>query len=234
MFGLAMQIILKGKDGGKTVTQRAGFKDPEARAKIFAALNDAGAPWKRLTIGNRRIIAPYHGISLNLFPKKQLDAYINAVWAKYGTEKLKATTEGLNYTGQVIKGRLVFKENGGSETFSFAKPTTSEAYENGLTPDPNPPGPGPGARARAIAAILSASFMRTTLLVNRNLIDERTACKVRQFYTHEPVNLYAKALHAFSIGKLAYAFGFDDTCQQSSYVQVSDPELLQIVIQPLQ
>ena len=235
MFGLAMLLALKGKDDhGQPVIRRAGFNDPEARTKIFAALNDAGPPWKRLVIGNRRIIAPYHGIALGRFGQNQLNAYINAVWTKYRTQTLQATTEGRNYTGKVIGGRLVFEEVGGSETFSFAKPTTMEAYQNALTPDPNPPGPGPGARARAVAAMLSGAFMRTTLLLNRNLIDDRASCKVRQFYTDSPVNLYAKTFHEFALRKLAYSFGFDDTCQQSSFVQVHDPESLRIIIQPLQ
>jgi len=34
-------------------------------------------------------------------------------------------------------------------------------------------------------------------------------------------------------GKLACSFGFDDSYQQSSFIQVHDPESLRIILQPL-
>jgi hypothetical protein len=68
--------------------------------------------------------------------------------------------------------------------------------------------------------------MRTVLLVNPNLM----ACQVSQFYVNDPVNRYAKLWHQYAWLNLAYAFGYDDTCSQSSFQSVGDPTAVTIHI----
>jgi hypothetical protein len=232
MFGFAMLIAMKGKDdGGNPVVRKAGFSDPAARQNIFAALQNAGRPWNKLIIGNLRIVAPYHGMDLGRFPHNQLDQYISGVWAKYKTQSLFARAEGIEYNGTVQGGDLVFQQIGGPESFKFDKPTSYHAYQNFMPAILGPS--GNAARAGVVGAMLSASFMRTMLFLNRNLIDERASCKVGKFYTDAPVNMYAKTFHENALRGLAYSFGFDDTCQQSSFIQVHEPENLTITLQPL-
>ena len=114
-------------------------------------------------------------------------------------------------------------------TFSFPKPTSQQAYEGAILPVPIPGDVLVEQQARAIGALLQGAFMRTTLAKDGDL----DACKKKQFYKNKPVNEYAKAIHKPAIKKLAYAFGFDDTCSQSSYIGVHNPTSMLIKILPL-
>ena len=68
--------------------------------------------------------------------------------------------------------------------------------------------------------------MRTNLLVNNNL----DACVKSQFYVNKPVNEYSKRWHDAGIGGRAYGFGFDDTCDQSSFELIFNPTKLTITL----
>ena len=68
--------------------------------------------------------------------------------------------------------------------------------------------------------------MRTNLLVNTNL----DACQPAQFYVNNPIQRYAQFFHQFGIYGLAYSFGSDDTCEQSSYITVQTPTAVSISI----
>jgi hypothetical protein len=234
MFGLAMLIVENGSDDtGNPVSRMSGFSQGRARRQIFRNLR-ARAPWKRLVIAGTdrrfplRAVAPYHGISLATFPPNFLQPYINRVWRKYARKTIVAHTQNRTYGGRVdASGALVFNEVGGGDpTFMFARPTTLQAFQNELPAIPNPPTPA-GDRARAIGALLAGALMRTNLLLSDNL----NACRVRQFYRMGRVNLYARTFHRFGLDHKAYSFGFDDTCDQSSFVQVHDPTSLAITLQ---
>jgi hypothetical protein len=47
------------------------------------------------------------------------------------------------------------------------------------------------------------------------------------------VNEYAHVIHENAVKGLAYAFGFDDTCSQSSYIGVYAPTAMTLEIGPL-
>jgi hypothetical protein len=236
MFGIAMLISLKGRDDDRRpVTRRAGFSGARTRDNVFADIRRAGAPWSRLVVAPGggeplRLIAPYHGIENGVFPRNQLDDYIDRVWAKYRDQPIVGRSENRTYNGRVdAQGDLVFTEVGGDDPpFRFDKPTTRQAYENAMLPVPNP-NTRAGDRARAIGALIGGALMRTTLLDTADL----NACRVGSFYTDAPVNQYAKVFHRYGLGKKAYSFGFDDTCDQSSFIQVHDPDALTIKLQPL-
>ena len=235
MFGIPMLIALRGHDDdGNLVTRTSGFSDIAARQKIITGLINAGRPWNRLVLGGSarplRAIAPYHGMDAGLFPQNQLQQYINQVFQKYASDSnaLVGQTQNRTYRGRVSGSQLVFREAGGSETFRFQKPDSRAAYQNNIPPIPNPLTPE-GDRARAIGALLGGAFMRTVLLVNNNL----NACRKAQFYRDQPVNVYAELFHRFGLRGLAYSFGFDDTCDQSSFVQAHDPVALTITLQRL-
>ena len=233
MFGFATKIRLSGKEGDFTtpVVKKSGFKKNNSRKKIIADLMDAGGPWDKLLVGKKkkplRAIAPYHGMNSGVFPKNQLNKYINKVWKKYETDTMSASPQNVAYTGQVKGGKLVFTKKGDpSTTFSFPKPSTKAVYEGAILPDPIPSATLVEQQARAIGALLQGAFMRSILLEEGDL----DACKAKTFYKEDPVNEYASAIHKPAIGNLAYAFGFDDTCEQSSYIGVHDPDWMKIQI----
>jgi hypothetical protein len=236
MFGFATQIRLAGVEGDFTtpVVKKSGFRKANSRLKIFEDLYAAKRPWKKLIVGKKkkplRVIAPYHGMISGVFPANQLQKYINKVWSKYETKTMTAAPQNVPYTGKVVNGLLVFTQDGNpSVSFSFPKPTSQQAYEGAILPDPIPSDTLVEQQARAIGALLQGAFMRTTLAKNGDL----DACKRKQFYKNKPVNEYAKAIHKPAIKKLAYAFGFDDTCSQSSYIGVHNPTSILIKILPL-
>jgi len=238
MFGFAMLIALTGTDDAGTVgaVKKAGFNDSAARKKIFSALQSAGKPWRTLIMGDGRtvplrVIAPYHGIEMGVFPANFLDDYIDQVWTFYTRKQLSAMSENRTYAGTIQDGLMVFNEVGGPDPpFKFDKPTSKAAFENAMPVRGcvvnNPP--AWCGRAGAIGALMGAGFMRTTLLAATNL----NKCAVKSFYQNAPVNMYAETFHQYSLRQLAYSFGFDDTCDQSSFIQIHDPTKLQITIQP--
>jgi hypothetical protein len=234
MFGFPLYLVLRGKkDDGTVIVRRAGFTGDTVRSQIFQQLWQAGNPWRKLIMGDTRrsqlrIVAPYHGIEMGVFPANFLDAYISQVWQTYTSQALVGQTQDRIYSGTVVNNELVFNQTGGpgaDPPFKFKKPTTKDAFENSMPPIPNPLTPE-GDRARAIGALLSGGMMRTTLVQLSNLKD----CRTQFFYVNAPINVYAKAFHQFGVGHLAYSFGFDDTCEQSSFIQIHDPEALSITI----
>jgi hypothetical protein len=236
MFAIPFLLALKGKnDAGNVIVRRSGFNLLKARDKIFGELIRAGQPWSALILKRNstadplRVVSPYLGIApMGKFPANFLDQYISQVWQKYVADTLVGQSEGHIFHGMVVGGELVFTDQGGGDApFKFVKPSTETAFRNELQPIPNPPGPGPGARYRAIAALLGASFMRTNLLTSTNL----NACVVAGFYVSAPINHYARLFHKYAMDHLAYSFGYDDTCEQSSFIQIHDPEMLTITLQ---
>ncbi|KAF0250572.1 MAG: sugar hydrolase [bacterium] len=227
MFGLPFAFSLTGFDpNGQPVTLVGGFSSGGLRHKIFNALKQAPAPWNNLVVSNAatgedyRAISPYHGMEFDqLFPYDQLDNYINQVWEKYTTETLTATAENAIFTGQVSEGNLVFTSST-DRTITFPKPNSFMVYTSGPMPTVD------SKKAGVIQAALQAAFMRSTLLLSSSLPD----CNVADFYQGEPVNLYAKTLHEFSMDGKAYGFGFDDVCSESSTVIVHNPLSAQITL----
>lgn len=227
MFGLPFALSLTGFDANKQpLTVTGGFTRGGLRHQIFNALKQTPAPWNKLVISDAatgedyRVLSPYKGMELDqLFPRNQLDDYINQVWAKYTTETLTATAENVTFTGQVSEGNLVFTSNTG-DTITFPKPDSFMVYTTGPMPRKD------SAKAGVIKAALQASFMRSTLLLSSILPD----CTVADYYRGEPVNLYAKTFHQFGADGGAYAFGYDDVCSHSSFIIVHNPVSAEITL----
>jgi hypothetical protein len=60
--------------------------------------------------------------------------------------------------------------------------------------------------------------------------DACDACVTSQFYTSAPIQKYAKFFHDYGINNKAYSYGYDDTCDQSSYIVVDDPTAVTITL----
>jgi hypothetical protein len=175
---------------------------------------------------------------LGLFPANELDAYIAQVWSFYRTNPMTVSHAcgqdgGIlhNFTGQVSgnPASLVFSESGVAK-FQFSMPSTLSVYQNEIgTLVSFPQGQMTELNmclAQGVAAKLGGAFLRTNLLVNTNL----DACQVSQFYKNTPIQQYAQIFHQFGIDGLAYSFGYDDTCSQSSYITVIAPTAVSVTI----
>ena len=194
----------------------------------LSAYSALGAPWTSLLLTNTtgtplRVVSPYHGIELGVFDKNALAPYIDKVWS--GGTPIKMTAAcgqdgGKIHTliGQGSNGVLVFSENGVAK-FAFPKPSTFTVYTNQITADPTPPDELTQCLSRRVASELGGALVRTVVLVDPDLDN----CAVDQFYKSDPVQKYAQFFHQFGINNLAYAFGYDDTCDQSSFITVDDP-----------
>jgi hypothetical protein len=75
--------------------------------------------------------------------------------------------------------------------------------------------------------------MRSTLLTNSafGIRPDSQYCRdPAQFYQGDTTSFYAKYIHENNVENKAYAFGIDDNCHQSSYVQVSVPKQLTVTL----
>ncbi len=237
MFGLPLLLALHGNNptDGQPTIEYAGFMDK--RPTIMNAYANLGAPWTSLLLfdindARMRAVAPYHGIAMGVFPANQLQSYIDSVWTYYASHTMTVkhscpqdNGQVHSYLAQQIAGNLIFSENGVAK-FQFPKPNTLTVYQNEIAPDPLPTDALILCLARGVAAKLGGAFVRTNLLVNTNL----DACRVSQFYVNDPITKYAQIFHQFGLYGLAYSFGYDDTCEQSSYITVQDPTALSISI----
>jgi Beta-1,3-glucanase len=103
-----------------------------------------------------------------------------------------------------------------TEVLKSAQPPLSECYLNA---------------ARDTARDLSAQLIRTTLLADSRLLQGNCPSDfTKKFYISAPVQEYAKFWHDFSEGGLAYSFGFDDSCNRSSFATVDRPQSVKITV----
>jgi hypothetical protein len=234
MFGLPLLLTFNGLSttSAATSSQNAGFT--QSQSTILSAFQQLTSPWTDLLVPNAttplRIVAPYHAIqsSINNFPSNGLDAYIGQVFTNYaaGSGNSIQVTGSCGQDGGIIHtfqgttsgGVLTFKENGTAQ-FQFPQPSTLTVYLNALAASPTPSTPLYQCLAGVVAAKLGGAFVRTNLIVNSNL----DACQTSQFFVNAPIQEYNHFFHVHSFNHLAYSIGYDDTCNQSSYITIDDP-----------
>jgi Beta-1,3-glucanase len=208
------------------VTPYSGFKSeidkPGIRDKVYQAMKQAPPYWRKLAVDASRVLSPYKGMEIGIFPALILNNYISRVWEFYGPREMKATGEGnVPFVGSVKGGKLVFSSSETKEVITFAKPTAKQVYTSGPVSEQVPE----SANGRRIRAYLQAAFMRSTLLVDDF---DLWACDSSQFYKYNPINHYAKILHEAAAGDGAYAFESDDACSKSNAISVRSPEFIYI------
>ncbi|HCA84170.1 MAG TPA: glycosyl hydrolase [Streptomyces sp.] len=212
MFSVPMNIRLTGAEEQTAGELRAG-----ARAKVFADLAgvEAFAP---LVLGDRRVIAPGHGLDAGLFGKDYLAGAIDEVWSRYAAADLRITTNAGTFTGRVAGGRLSFT---GPASVSFDKPSTRDVlFCDGALAAPNDGTTGP------VAAVLGAGFNRSTLRAH----PAQPTTDPATFYQQEVTNHYAEAMHAVSADGKAYGFAFDDVAGFASYIQDGAPSAMTLTL----
>ncbi|WP_316751367.1 beta-1,3-glucanase family protein [Streptomyces herbicida] len=212
MFSVPMMIRLSGAKDHSTGRLRDG-----SRARVFRALKN-NPDFSRLVVGDRRVIAPSHGLDIDRFPQHYFDPYIDRVWDTYRSKHLVVRTNAGTFTGRVKDHRLTFT---GPASVSFAKPSTRDVlFCDGALAAPNDGITGP------VAAVLGAGFNRSTLVSHRKQPTTRAAA----FYDTAVTNHYAKAIHAATTNGKAYGFAFDDVADWASYIQDTRPQHLHLTL----
>lgn len=262
-LGLALQLDNYGYQPDlKTPEHLSSGFESNARSSIFKAIQELGNPWSQLVLPASnpsfpgiplRVLCPYHGMELELFPTDQLEKYINDVWSYYTRNHLLVTVVGGEYTGLVQsegpdKDLFVFQPPAGSSQSPVRIQNPNNNHHEGFVSgskdvymcqvqlDVVPPTPLP-VDAEQIARDLGAGFMRSTLgqgVINGVNLDRLPLCdEVGQYYQHPPLNQYATAIHKHSILEKAYAFGYDDVCEQSSVGITKNPTKLVLTVHPV-
>jgi hypothetical protein len=246
MYGLSLLLTLNGQSTTMPgpETSIAGFT--ANRTTILNAYLSYGSPWQGLVQYNTvsptipmRIIAPYHGIPLGTFPSNVLDSYIGQVFSYYASGSSNSMTVTAScgndggiihtFTGATSGGVLTFTDKSTQDpvdAITYPMPTTTIVYENNIVASPTPGTPLAQCLAGVITPKLGGAFVRTNLLVNSNL----DACQTSQFYVNSPIQYFARIFHIYGYNGLAYSFGYDDSCSQSSYITVDDPGSMTITV----
>ncbi len=213
MFSVPSSIHLQGARD-----QTTGTIEPGGRERIFAAVT--GTPgFENLQQGDRRLVAPGHALDLGEFSTTYFDSYIDEVWEKYTSARMKVDiSTGTIYTGRISGDKLVFDGGVGE----FSRPSTRDVlFCNGeLAAGQAPRGP--------VAAILGAGFNRSTL----HSVTNQPSTDAGKFYQHEITNHYAQAMHANTVDGKAYGFAFDDVAGFASYVQDTAPTSVTLTLTP--
>lgn len=225
MFSVPLAIKLSGSKEQITGTLKDG-----ARAKVFSDVR-AAEGFDRLVIGDKRVIAPGHGLDAGLFAADHLAPAIDEAWSVYEAKDLSVTTNAGTFTGRVSGGKLAFTVPQGIEgqggaptgTVSFSKPSTRDVlFCDGTLAAPNDGTLGP------VAAILGAALNRSTLTTHA----DQPTTDPAAFYRQRLTNHYAKAMHAATQDGKAYGFAFDDVAGFASYIEDGAPKEITLTLTP--
>ena len=251
-FGLAQQYTIEGTDPATFLPNTAltsGFLSTARRPTLLDTLQSFGPPWSNLIVGNggvrARALMPALAIPAGVFPSNQLDSYTAQVFTRYAGNPPLTTTVNVcsnpdpngpcgpvtyNFTGSTAGGEFVFSDaSKGGPIFSLAQWSTLNAYAGSFPYGSLPPHSFADTQAAlAVQAKLQGAIMRTTLLVSSDL--DTYCSNPAQFYLNAPVNMYAKLWHQSGINGKAYGFGFDDTCNESSFKLIFNPTRLTITL----
>ncbi len=228
MFAVPHSVSVTDSAGQTSTT---GETFPGGRETVIETLR-SDPEWARTVVtgddGNvLRVLAPGKAAEAGLLNPTYLDSYIAQAWAAYGSKDLKVTPFSdrpeLTYTGRTSGTRMSFTDSTGATVASFERPTSADVWGcDGALHAPNDSVVGP------IARTLCAALIRGTL-------GDSTAEPITdssKFYTTQPVNKYAKAVHAAMKDGRAYAFAFDDVGAFESLVHSGDPVSARIELSP--
>ncbi|MEU9126016.1 beta-1,3-glucanase family protein [Streptomyces sp. NPDC048506] len=225
MFSVPLALTLSGAKQQTTGTLKDG-----ARAKIFSDVK-AAEGFDRLVVGDKRVIAPGHGLDSGLFAGDYLAPAIDEAWSAYAAEDLTVTTDAGTFIGRVGGGRLTFtgprgrrgRAGAAAGTVSFDKPATRDVlFCDGTLAAPNDGTRGP------IAAVLGAALNRSTLTTQAH----QPTTDPATFYQQRLTNHYAKAMHAATQDGKAYGFAFDDIAGFASYIEDGAPKEVTLTLTP--
>lgn len=232
-FGLPITMTVVGSTAaGSPTTQTTGgwSKSMSDIFTIFQA-NTLLSPLVITSGGiNYRIISPGHGIDNSVFPSNYLDSSIAASWSTYNsTNPLAINIGGGAYAGN-YQGIVSSSANqpmnitlNSTQIGSIGYPSTLESfYCNGVFDQGNT---AMGAVANIIATAINRGILQT---------NPQPDCTVSDFYpSSQKYNSYAQLLHTLALNGLCYGFAYDDQCNQSSDISITNPTSWNITIASL-
>ncbi|MFH8597669.1 beta-1,3-glucanase family protein [Streptomyces rimosus] len=212
MFSVPMSIRLVGARD-----QTAGALKAGARSRIFSEIGRTPG-FGKLVVGDKRVIAPSHGLDAGLFDGNYFAPYIDRAWNAYTSKDLKVTTNRGTFTGRVSGNQFTFR---GPAQFSIAKPSTRDVlFCHGALQAPNDGLRGP------VAAVLGAALNRATLADHA----AQPTTDPGTFYKGQLANHYARVLHEQSADGKAYGFAFDDVANFASYIEDGAPREMTLTL----
>lgn len=214
MLSVPLSLHLTGAQDQTTGTFREGARD-----RVFAELAEVEA-FGALVDGERRVIAPGHGLDTGLFPADYLAPYIEESWAAYTDGGLRVTTNAGEFTGHTDGDRLVFT---GPGDVAFDRPSTRDVlFCDGTLAAPNDGITGP------VAAIIGAALNRGTLHSH----PAQPTTDAGTFYGTDLTNHYARVMHTATQDGRAYGFAFDDVAGFASYIEDGAPQQITLTLTP--
>ncbi|MBI0326727.1 discoidin domain-containing protein [Burkholderia plantarii] len=215
-FGFPLTEDVYSANG--TVHQRTGIT--QRRADLFQAYtHEVSAAFQPSAPSNFRIMAPAHdSFAAGKANGNYFDGYVNDMWTYYASNDLPVVAGARAFVGRTSGTQLVFGEvdqhNGQFQgsTYAVNKPSTQDVLLcNGVFLD------GDGTQQQIEAQICAA--------INRHVMGDATKWNVPSaYYAASPYNEYARFWHDHGISGLDYGFSFDDVNNQSSTINVPNPE----------
>jgi hypothetical protein len=228
-FGFPVKLRVQGLGGfdqtvGEPLTETRDQLVSRYQTETPAEFHDlAQAPYSPY-----RIIAPAHGtFKPGQVNANYLQAYIDAVWARYRNEDLVFTLQNLGtFRGRVSGDRFTF--TGGSPAGTFyinGKPDTAMVLlGSGLLADASGGPTNTGTQLQIQAQICAA--------LNRHVLETPANWYVQS--AHHPAgqvsNWYSKFWHDHSLNKLAYGFAYDDVGGFSPSIHTAAPTTVTFTI----
>jgi hypothetical protein len=217
--------------GGNGETRQTGEVKPGGRQRVIDAVK-ASPDFAKSVVTRAdgtvlRVLAPGKAADAGLMSPTYLDAYIADAWNAYRSKALTVVPftdrPATRFTGRTSGDVMNFADASGRTVASFTRPSTANVWGcDGALGAPNDLTVGP------IARTLCAALWRTTL----GELDTQPSGTAADFYTGDPANVYAKAVHDNMADGKAYAFAFDDVQNQESLVHDGDPRAAGIVLSP--
>ncbi len=217
--------------GGNGETRKTGEVKAGGRQRVIDAIK-ASPDFAKSVVTRAdgtvlRVLAPGKAADAGLMSPTYLDAYIARAWNAYTSKTLTVVPftdrPDTRFTGRTSGDVMNFSDAAGKTVASFTRPSTTNVWGcDGALGAPNDLVVGP------IARTLCAALWRTTL----GELDTQPSGTAADFYTGDPANVYAKAIHDNMADGKAYAFAFDDVQNQESLVHDGDPRAAGIVLSP--
>ena len=220
-FGFPLKLRVQGLNG---FDRTVGEPLTESRDQLFSAFQaQVPAPFRSLAqapYAPYRIIAPSHASFVaGKANANYLQAYIDAVWARFRNEDLVFTLQNLGtFRGRVNGNTFVFTGGNPSGTYYInGIPSTSEVFlGNGLLND---------ARGASNVGTQLQIQAQLCAALNRHVAESPANWYVQQAHypSGQAANWYAKFWHDHSISALAYGFAYDDVGDFSPSLHTAAP-----------
>ena len=218
--GMILSMMLSSTDGtSQTVEGLSADSKTSICSELAAQTASDGWPWASECITNAngeliRVLSPVQYESIDAADATAFDgywtSYVEQVWSTYTTSPLTIDTQDPTY-GEVscqVSGSTMTCSGG--DNLGYAMPDDDDIWGCNT-------GPFSQANANALHLLviprLCAAFDRSTLLLSGGNV--QPSLPATDYYTVEPTNHYAKAIHDYETDGKGYAFSYDDVHSDS-------------------